>query len=58
MLDVAAAVIVNTEGKILITQRSKEDNLSLKWEFPRWEDRKRRNRRGVSQAGDHGRVKS
>ena len=33
MLNVAAAVIVK-ENKILITQRSKEDSFSLKWEFP------------------------
>jgi 8-oxo-dGTP diphosphatase len=34
MINVAAAVIVNKDGKILVTQRSKNDNLSLKWEFP------------------------
>jgi 8-oxo-dGTP diphosphatase len=34
MINVTAAVIENQEGKILITQRSKEDKLSLKWEFP------------------------
>lgn len=33
MLQVTAAVIMN-EGKVLIAQRSKEDKLSLKWEFP------------------------
>ena len=30
MINVAAAVIVNKDGKILVTQRSKNDNLSLK----------------------------
>lgn len=34
MINVAAAVIVNNDGDILITQRSEEDKLSLKWEFP------------------------
>lgn len=34
MIDVAAAVIMNKYGKILITQRSKEDKQSLMWEFP------------------------
>jgi 8-oxo-dGTP diphosphatase len=33
MLNVTAAVITR-EDKILIAQRSKEDKLSLKWEFP------------------------
>jgi len=34
MINVAAAVITNKDGKILITQPSRDDNLSLKWEFP------------------------
>jgi len=33
MKRVTAALIIDN-GKILITQRSKDDNLSLKWEFP------------------------
>lgn len=33
MLLVTAAVIIK-ENRILITQRAKEDKLSLKWEFP------------------------
>jgi 8-oxo-dGTP diphosphatase len=33
MLLVTAAIIIK-EDKILIAQRSKEDKLSLKWEFP------------------------
>ena len=32
MINVAAAVIVNKDGKILVTQRS-NDKLSLKWNF-------------------------
>lgn len=33
MIRVTAAIIIK-ENKILLTQRSKEDKLSLKWEFP------------------------
>ena len=34
MVNVAAAVIENSNGEILITQRSKDDRLAFKWEFP------------------------
>jgi len=33
MVNVAAAVIENRKGEILITQRSKDDRLAFKWEF-------------------------
>ena len=34
MKKVTAAIITDSNNKILIAQRSKEDKLSLKWEFP------------------------
>src|SRR5437868_15345806 len=34
MRKVVAAIIVREDGKILICQRSKDQPLSLKWEFP------------------------
>ena len=34
MKQVTAGIIINDENKILIAQRSREDKLSLKWEFP------------------------
>lgn len=34
MTDVACAIIKNTKGEILVTQRSTSMRLPLKWEFP------------------------
>jgi len=34
MIEVSCAIIVNSIGKVLVTQRSKKMPLPLKWEFP------------------------
>lgn len=34
MIDVACAIIIDDEGKVLAAQRSESMSLPLKWEFP------------------------